>query len=100
ALAITLLDVLSGFENVRICTGYRVDGEPLKSFTTDVRVLEKAEPAYEDLPGWSEDISGAKALSDLPANCRAYVERVEALAGAKAEIISVGPERAQTIWRV
>jgi adenylosuccinate synthase len=96
-LALMLLDVLSGFETLRICTGYRVDGVDLGAFDSVASAMGRAECVYEDMPGWEEDITSAKEFSDLPANARAYVERISALVGRPVGLISVGPERGQTI---
>ncbi|MCK4626774.1 MAG: adenylosuccinate synthase [Phycisphaerae bacterium] len=96
-LALMLLDVLSGFKTLRICTGYRVDGVDLGVFDSVASVMDRVECVYEDMPGWEEDITSAKKFSDLPANARAYVERISALVGRPVGLISVGPERGQTI---
>jgi len=96
-LALMLLDVLSGFERLRICTGYRVNGTDLGVFDSVASVMGRAECVYEDMPGWEEDITSAKKFSELPANARAYVERISALVGRPVGLISVGPERSQTI---
>ena len=98
-IVITLLDVLGRLPQLKICTGYLVDGKPLDEFTDDPVVLEKAKPQLEGLDPWSEDISGAKRFEDLPRAARAYVKRVEELVGAQVRIISVGPDREQTIFR-
>jgi len=98
ALAITKIDVLTGLEKLRVCTAYRVSGRTLEDFPSDVRTLETVEPAYEELPGWTEDISKARKLSDLPKTARAYLRRIEEFMSAPIEIVSVGPERDETIW--
>ena len=97
ALALTKIDVLTGLESVKICTAYRVNGETVTEFPSSIRALEAAEPVYEELPGWSEDISSARKLSELPEAVRNYVRRIEQIMSAPVEIISVGPEREQTI---
>ncbi len=96
-LALMLLDVLSGFETVRICTGYRIGGKDLGQFDSVPAAMDDAECVYEDMPGWDEDIAPARKFSDLPANARAYVERIESLTDRPVGLISVGPEREQTI---
>jgi adenylosuccinate synthase len=96
---LTKLDVLSGLERVPICVGYEVDGfrtEDMPMTQTDVH---HAVPIYEELPGWWEDLSECRAFDDLPANARAYVERLEELSGARISAIGVGPGREQTIVR-
>jgi len=94
-LAISLLDVLTGLEQINVCTGYRVDGSGLDY--VDPSVMHRAECVYESLPGWEEDITSCKTFEDLPAAARQYVQRIEKLVGRPAGFISVGPEREQTI---
>jgi len=98
-IVITLLDVLGGLPELQICTGYLVDGRPLEDFTDDPVVLEKARPQLEALEPWTEDTSGARTYKDLPRAARAYVTRVEEVVGVPVRIISVGPDREQTIFR-
>jgi adenylosuccinate synthase len=98
-IVITLLDVLGGLEQLKICTGYAVDGKPLAEFPDDPAVLEQARPILEDLEPWKEDVSGATSYRQLPRAARAYVKRVEEVIGAPVRIISVGPSREQTIFR-
>ena len=98
-IVITLLDVLGGLPELNVCTGYRVDGEPLEAFPADPTLLARAEPVLESLDPWPDDCSGARTFDDLPAAARAYVRRVEELVGAPVRLISVGPDREQTIRR-
>jgi adenylosuccinate synthase len=98
-IVITLIDVLSGLPELKICTGYVVDGRPLDEFPDDPAALERAKPVLETLEPWPEDISGARQLKDLPRAARAYVRRVEDAVGSPVRIISVGPDREQTIIR-
>ncbi|MBW2992059.1 adenylosuccinate synthetase [Candidatus Woesearchaeota archaeon] len=93
-IAITKLDCLDRFNEIPICTGYKIDGKTTNIFPTD---LERAEPVYETLPGWMKDISGIRDYNKLPDNAKRYAGRLEELAGAPAVIISVGPKREQTI---
>ena len=95
--AIMLLDVLSGEETVKICTAYECDGELLQSPPSTISRLERCRPVFEELPGWSEDITGIRRYEDLPANAKAYLQRIEELTEVPAGIISVGPDRSQTI---
>jgi adenylosuccinate synthase len=99
ALAVTLLDVLGGLPEIRICTGYASGGKAMPSYRTDLGTLSAAEPVYETLPGWHEDVSGCRSYADLPAAARAYVERLEQLCGAPVRMVSVGPERSATLLR-
>ncbi len=98
-IVVTLLDVLGGLPTLRVCTGYTADGEALEWFPDDPAVLAQAEPVLEDLESWTEDISGCRAYDELPAAAKAYVQRVEALVGVPVKIISIGPDREQTIRR-
>lgn len=94
SLALTKLDVLRGLSTLRICTGYRFEGEIHDEPPFDA--YGEVEAVYEDLPGFEEDIMGCRSRDALPANARAYVERIEALLECPAQIISVGPDRAET----
>ncbi len=96
-LAVTLLDVLSTFPELRICTGYRYGGEVLTALPSDRRVLAEVEPVYETLAGWSEEISHIRRFEDLPKAAQAYVRRVEELVGVPAAVISLGRRREETI---
>jgi len=96
-LAITKLDVLDDFEEVRICTGYRVNGKLLKSFPTDLRTLEMAEPIYEAYEGWRQPLSEVRSYHDLPVNARRYLDALSSMTGVPVWIVSVGPRRDQTI---
>ena len=98
ALAMTKLDVLSGFEELRICVGYELHGQPLSDLPFDD--LESLVPVYETLPGWTENISHCRTIEELPARARAYVARLEELAGCKIGLVSVGADRAETIQLV
>ncbi|GAJ97215.1 LOW QUALITY PROTEIN: adenylosuccinate synthetase [Geomicrobium sp. JCM 19055] len=103
--SLNCLDVLSGLETVKICTAYEYQGERLEEFPASLNVLAECKPVYEEMPGWSEDITGAKSLSDLPENARHYAERVSQLTNIPLSIFSVGPDRTQTnevrgVWGV
>jgi adenylosuccinate synthase len=96
-IAITKLDVLSGLETVKVCTAYTYQGVVLDEIPASLEIMEQCSPIYEELPGWSEDITGAKSMEDLPANARSYVARIEELSGAPVVLVSVGPRRDETI---
>ncbi len=98
ALAVMLLDVLSGLPELRICTAYELEGRRLADFPSHVDDLRRLKPVYETLPGWQEDLSAARRLDDLPAAARAYLERLSRLLGCPVEVVSVGPDRCQTIF--
>ncbi|ACX68507.1 Adenylosuccinate synthetase [Paenibacillus sp. cl141a] len=95
-LSLNSLDVLSGLETVKICTAYKFRGEEITHYPASLKMLAECEAIYEELPGWSEDITGAKTLEDLPENTRRYVERVSELTGIPIAIFSVGRNREQT----
>ncbi len=96
-LFLTKLDVLSGLERVPLCVGYEVDGVRHDEMPMTQTDFHHARPVYEELPGWDDDIRGARRLADLPAAAREYVRVVEQLAGAPVSAVGVGPERDQTI---
>ncbi|GAA4867259.1 adenylosuccinate synthase [Paenibacillus vulneris] len=95
-LSLNSLDVLAGLETVKICTAYKYRGEVIEHYPASLNMLAECEAVYEELPGWSEDISGVRKLEDLPANARRYVERVSELTGIPIAIFSVGRNREQT----
>jgi adenylosuccinate synthase len=97
AIAITKLDVLTGFAPLRIAVAYRVDGRTLDEMPSDPELLERAEAVYEELPGWTEKLDGLRSLDAFPRNAQAYVRRVEALSGVKVMGLSVGADRGETI---
>ncbi len=96
-LAITKLDVLDGLDTIKICTGYAYQGEILEEFPASLKVLGECTPVYESLPGWPENITGTRKFEDLPANVKSYLNRIETLTQTPVSIISVGPDRDQTI---
>jgi len=92
-----LLDVLSGLDELRICTAYEIDGVRTTRFPGQIDDLKRAIPVYESLPGWHEDISGVRTEAALPANTRRYIARIGELLGRPVTVASVGPDRSQTI---
>ena len=97
-IALTKLDVLTGIEKLKICTGYRTGAEEFsESVPASLQLLGRCQPVYEELDGWTEDIRGARRIEDLPRNTRRYIERLEELAGARMVLVSVGPDRDATI---
>jgi adenylosuccinate synthase len=98
-LALMLLDVLSDLDEVKIATAYQVDGERVDFFPGDSHLLERCVPVYETLPGWKHDICSATRLQDFPANARRYMDRLAEVMGLPINIVSVGPDRKQTIFR-
>ncbi len=96
-LALTKLDVLSGFEEVKLCTAYDLGGTRVTELPEDAEDLEKVTPVYETLRGWKEPLSGIRGFDALPENAKRYVRRVEELSGVKVVCVSVGPDRGETI---
>ena len=96
-IAVTKLDVLDTFDEIRICVAYELNGKRLKSFPTDLATLERITPVYESFPGWRTSLAQARAPGDLPAEARAYLAAMERLTGTAVWIVSVGPRRDQTI---
>ncbi len=97
SLCITKLDVLDGLDTLKVCVGYRRGGQVSVEPPLLLDALSDVEPVYEDLPGWRESTVGATALDSLPANARRYLQRLEDLAGVPIDLVSTGPDRAQTI---
>jgi adenylosuccinate synthase len=95
-LAITLLDVLTGLDSLKICTAYRYEGKIIQHVPASLRALEACEPVYEELPGWQEDLSLIENFEDFPAAAKQYVRRIRELSGADVALVSVGPARRQT----
>ncbi|MGL4209399.1 MAG: adenylosuccinate synthetase, partial [Candidatus Adiutrix sp.] len=96
-LAVTKLDVLSGFKELKIATHYILDGEKIDFIPSDYRALERCVPIYETLKGWDENLSTIKKLADLPHAARHYLDRMCELCGAPPALISLGPDRDETI---
>lgn len=96
-MAVTRLDILDTFDEIKMCTAYKVDGEILNEIPASLKVLAKVEPVYETFAGWKTDISNVRRYEDLPVNARKYLERMAEVTGIKLGIISVGPNRDQTI---
>ena len=96
-LCITKLDVLDGMAEIRLATSYVMDGEPLDLIPTGAEAVMRCAPVYESVPGWRESTVGADSFAALPANARAYLQRIEALTGVPIAMVSTGPDRAETI---
>jgi adenylosuccinate synthase len=99
ALFLTKLDILSAFEQIKICTGYGLDGKSVHYYDLDSYQLDRAKPVYETVRGWRSDIRGIRQFEDLPKEAQAYVERVEDLVGVKVGWVANGPEREAVIAR-
>lgn len=96
-VAMTMLDVLGGLDEIRVCSAYEVDGQRTERFLPDAADLARATPVYEVLPGFAEDISGCRSVGELPARARALVDLVERALGVPVAFVGVGPDREQTI---
>ena len=99
ALVITKLDVLSGFDTLKVCTSYQSpDGGELATFPYHQSVLHHAKPVYEELPGWSEDVTGCRSEEELPQAARDYLKFIEDFVGVPVKLLGVGPARDQIVW--
>lgn len=96
-LAITKLDVLSGFDEIKVCVAYDLDGQRLEVADADAVSLQRSVPIYESWPGWKQDLTAVRRLEELPAAARAYLDRLTELCGVPIDVVSVGPDRAQTL---
>jgi adenylosuccinate synthase len=96
-VCVMLLDVLDVFDEIKLCTGYRLDGRSIRSFPPCVADAMRIEPVYETLPGWKTDTTGARAWDDLPKAARGYLARLAEVIGSDVALVSVGPDRAQSI---
>jgi adenylosuccinate synthase len=98
-VCITLLDVLDAFEEIRVCTAYRLNGGERRSMPASAAEAERVEPVWETLPGWMSDTTGIRRWEDLPERARAYLDRLGELIGAEIGMVGVGPDRTQSIVR-
>jgi adenylosuccinate synthase len=97
SVALTRLDVLDAFGSIQVCTAYRIDGQVVDVPPASLADFNRAEPVWEELPGWQDDSTRARKFSELPQNAQRYVRRLEELIGKPIDIVSVGPERDQVI---
>jgi adenylosuccinate synthase len=98
SIAVMLLDVLAALPELKICTAYEIDGQRTTRFPSHADDLRRAVPVFETVPGWQREITGARSMSDLPQNALNYLARLSELVGKPVEVVSVGPDRAQTIF--
>jgi adenylosuccinate synthase len=96
-IALTKLDVLDGFETIKVCTGYRLDGEVVDHLPAGQSAQARVEPIYEEIRGWSDSTAGARSWAELPAEAVKYVRRIEELIAAPVAVLSTSPERRDTI---
>ncbi|MFR7364495.1 MAG: adenylosuccinate synthase [Terrisporobacter sp.] len=99
SISFMLLDVLTGFDKIKICTAYKMGDKIVNNFPASLEDLAKCKPVYEELDGWHEDITKVEKFEDLPENAKKYIARIEELIGVNVDLVSVGPNRTQTIIR-
>lgn len=97
SLAVTKLDILDGLETLKICVGYKWNGNVVHNFPANIHKLENSEPVYEDLPGWKESTENIRSFNDLPENAKKYLNRISEIAECPISLVSVGAERGQII---
>ncbi|WP_420228367.1 adenylosuccinate synthase [Staphylococcus aureus] len=95
-LSINSIDVLTGLDTVKICTAYELDGKEITEYPANLDQLKRCKPIFEELPGWTEDVTSVRTLEELPENARKYLERISELCSVQISIFSVGPDREQT----
>ncbi|MGN6543703.1 MAG: adenylosuccinate synthetase, partial [Aureliella sp.] len=98
ALSLMMMDVLGHLDEIKVCVAYEVDGQRLTNFPCDAAVLRRAVPVYETFRGWKQDVTGVRRLDEFPALAREYLDRISELIGVPVEVVSVGPDREQTIF--
>jgi adenylosuccinate synthase len=96
-IALTKLDVLDGFDELKVCTGYKINGEVIDYLPAEMAAQASVEPIYEVMEGWSESTQGARSWADLPATAIKYIRRIEELIGCPVALLSTSPERDDTI---
>lgn len=97
-LAVTLLDVLTGLDKIKICVAYKLDGKEITHVPASIKDFAKCEPVYIELDGWNEDITHVTSFEELPINAQNYLKKIEEIVGVKVSIFSVGPDRTQTVY--
>ena len=99
SISFMLLDVLTGFDKIKICTAYKMGDKIINNFPASLEDLAKCEPVYEELDGWNEDLTNIEKFEYLPENAKKYIARIEELVDVNIDLVSVGPNRTQTIIR-
>ena len=97
SLVVTKIDTLAGLEKLKVCIGYKLNGEIIDYFPASLEDLAKCEPVYEEFDGWGEDVANARSYEELPENAKVYLNRIADITGTKICIVGVGPKRNQTI---
>ncbi len=96
-IILTKLDVLNGFEQLQVCTGYEVDGRAVRHFPSDCATLERVQPVYRTLDGWNRDLADVRSFEQLPAETKEYIRTIEEYVGARVSMLSIGPGREEVI---
>jgi adenylosuccinate synthase len=99
-LSLMMLDVLSHFDELKVCVAYEIDGERVERLPSQTEQLRRCKPIYETLPGWNHDVSAVRSLKDFPSNARRYMDRISELISVPLGVLSVGPDREQTIFLI
>lgn len=97
-LAITKLDVLTGIKKIKLCVGYKIQNKTVNYISGDAEFIENVKPSYEELDGWTEDISKVRSFEKLPKNAQKYIKRIESFTNVKVNFIGVGPQRSEAIY--
>ena len=97
-LSIMMMDVVSQLPEIKICVAYELNGERIEHFPSHVDDLRRVKPIYETMPGWQQDMTGARRMDDFPPAALNYLDRIRELVGRPVDIVSVGPDREQTIF--
>jgi adenylosuccinate synthase len=97
-LSLMMLDVLSHFDELKVCVAYELDGNRIERLPSQADTLRRCKPIYESLPGWNQDVTGARSIKDFPINARKYMDRISELVSVPLGVLSVGPDREQTIF--
>lgn len=97
-LSLMMMDVLGHVDEIQVCVAYEIDGERVETFPCDAARLRRAKPIYETLAGWNQDVTGARSMDDLPMKAHEYLDRISELIGVPVGVVSVGPDREQTIF--
>ena len=99
ALSLMMMDVLSQLDEIKVCVAYELDGKQINQFPSHVDDLRRVQPIYETIPGWQQDVTGARTMADFPTAAVQYIDRIIYLLVVPVQVLSVGPYREQTIFR-
>ena len=99
ALSLMMMDVLSQLDEIKVCVAYELDGKRINRFPSHADDLRRVQPVYETIPGWQQDVTGARSMADFPSGAVDYIDRISELVGVPVQVLSVGPDREQTIFR-